>query len=234
MAFPTSETRTDRDDRTGVLLTVGSDRTLTVSLIAELNGLCDRVEDSGGGGPVVIGVGGRSPNGSPAWPGTPEIHLVGKWEGALRRLERLSAAVVAVAQGHCTGPAAEVLLACDYRIGTPDLALEVAGGAASPWPGMALHRLANQVGVARARSLVLFGGVVPAAQAVEIGVLDEVAEDVDAAVAVAHRAARVTSGSELAMRRRLLLDATSTSFEDALGAHLAACDRTLRRDQAAG
>ena len=30
------------------------------------------------------------------------------------------------------------------------------------------------------------------------------------------------------LRRRLLLDAGYTSFEDALGAHLAACDRALR------
>ncbi|MFD5831787.1 enoyl-CoA-hydratase DpgB [Lentzea sp. NPDC060358] len=230
MAFPTSETRPDHP---AVLLTVGSDRTLTAALVAELTGLCDRVEDSGGG-PVVIGVGGPPPGGTPSWPGTAEIHLVGKWENALRRLERLRAAVVAVASGHCTGPAAEVLLASDYRIGTADLVLEVAGGPASPWPGMALHRLANQIGVTRARSLVLFGGAVSPAQALEIGVLDEVVDTVDTAVAAAHRATRVTSGSELALRRRLLLDATTTSFEDALGAHLAACDRTLRRNQAAG
>jgi len=36
-------------------------------------------------------------------------------------------------------------------------------------------------------------------------------------------------GRELSIRRRLLLEAASTSFEDALGAHLAACDRALRR-----
>jgi isomerase DpgB len=35
--------------------------------------------------------------------------------------------------------------------------------------------------------------------------------------------------SELAVRRRLLLEAPSATFEDALGAHLAACDRLMRR-----
>ncbi|KOG89867.1 enoyl-CoA hydratase, partial [Streptomyces varsoviensis] len=36
------------------------------------------------------------------------------------------------------------------------------------------------------------------------------------------------SGKDLAIRRQLLLDARTTSFEDALGPHLAACDRLLR------
>jgi isomerase DpgB len=37
------------------------------------------------------------------------------------------------------------------------------------------------------------------------------------------------AGEELAIRRQLLLDAGHTRFEDALGSHLAACDRALRR-----
>ncbi|MCZ9336264.1 enoyl-CoA hydratase/isomerase family protein, partial [Streptomyces sp. TRM76130] len=36
------------------------------------------------------------------------------------------------------------------------------------------------------------------------------------------------SGKELAIRRQLLFDAANTAFEDALGPHLAACDRALR------
>ena len=31
------------------------------------------------------------------------------------------------------------------------------------------------------------------------------------------------------MRRQLMLDAATTTFENALGSHLAACDRVLRR-----
>ena len=37
------------------------------------------------------------------------------------------------------------------------------------------------------------------------------------------------AGAEHAIRRQLLLEAATTSYEDALGAHLAACDRELRR-----
>jgi len=42
-------------------------------------------------------------------------------------------------------------------------------------------------------------------------------------------AAGTFTGKEVAIRRQLLLDAAQHSFEEALGAHLAACDRALRR-----
>ena len=93
---------------------------------------------------------------------------------------------------------------------------------------MALYRLANQVGAGRARQLALFGTELPADRAAEWGLLDEVVPDPAARSAEVLDAFAGTRGKELAIRRRLLLDAGYTSFEDALGAHLAACDRALR------
>ena len=52
--------------------------------------------------------------------------------------------------------------------------------------------------------------------------------EADAGVVPAVPAQHLGTGRELAIRRRLLLDATTTSYEDALGAHLAACDRAVR------
>jgi isomerase DpgB len=40
--------------------------------------------------------------------------------------------------------------------------------------------------------------------------------------------ASAAPGAELAIRRQLMLEAMTTTFEDALGTHLAACDRALR------
>ncbi|MEK8174877.1 hypothetical protein NKH77_54940 [Streptomyces sp. M19] len=37
------------------------------------------------------------------------------------------------------------------------------------------------------------------------------------------------SDQELAVRRQLLLEAASVEYDEALGVHLAACDRELRR-----
>ncbi|MCC3775015.1 enoyl-CoA hydratase/isomerase family protein [Streptomyces sp. UNOB3_S3] len=202
---------------------------MSEALIAEVGALCDRVEAGTAANPAVV----LRLTGGPAtprqWPGGTGVHLVNKWERALRRLERLSAVTIAVADGRCTGPALEVLLSCDYRIGTPALRLALGTTGGEPWPGMALHRLANQLGVARARRLVLFGAEADAAEAARLGLVDEIADDAMGAAAARTTLARGLSTAELAVRRRLLFDATTTSFEDALGTHLAACDRTLRR-----
>ena len=67
---------------------------------------------------------------SPAnrWPRDLTVALVSKWERALRRLERLPAATIAVADGDCGGPALDALLATDYRIASPAVRLIVPVG----------------------------------------------------------------------------------------------------------
>jgi enoyl-CoA hydratase/carnithine racemase len=89
--------------------------------------------------------------------------------------------------------------------------------------------LARLAGAARARRAVLFGNPIPASEALTLGIADEVTETPDTAVAAAVQRCEGLSGKELALRRQLLLDAMTVSFEDALGPHLAACDRALRR-----
>ncbi|MFC7326965.1 enoyl-CoA-hydratase DpgB [Marinactinospora rubrisoli] len=209
---------------------IGADRPLSASLVAEVEDCCARAEDSGG--PVVLYAAG-TPAGAdvPEWPGDVEIHLVGKWERALRRVERLGAATVAVADGFCTGPALEALLVADHRVATPEATFGLPLGAGGAWPGMVVHRLAGRLG-GRARGLVLFGDRLGAAEAHAAGLVDEVADDVAERVAAVTRSLEGVAGPELAIRRRLLLDAATTGFEEALGAHLASCDRELRRERA--
>jgi isomerase DpgB len=159
------------------------------------------------------------------------IHAVNQWERALRRLERLPTASLAVVDGYCSGLALEVLLATDYRIAASGARLRVPALPEGTWPGMTLYRMANQLGVARVRRLALFGVEIGAVRAAGLGLVDEVGDDV---VALAREALEILGGvpgRELAIRRRLLLDATTTSYEDALGSHLAACDRAVRLAQ---
>ncbi|MFI1971995.1 hypothetical protein BLA24_02470 [Streptomyces cinnamoneus] len=216
-------------------LGVDTAQPLSEFLIGELDGLCDRIEDAGGSAVAVIRLGDATAvTPGTGWPGEVGIHLVNKWERALRRLERVGAVTVAVAAGAAGGPALEVLLACDYRIGGSAMRLSLPGRDGEPWPGMLVHRLANQLGPTRARHLVLFGGEISATQALQLGVLDDVVDDTDSAVAAKAASLTHLTGTELAVRRRLLLDATTTSFEEALGAHLAACDRALRRARPTG
>ncbi|TDC49302.1 enoyl-CoA hydratase/isomerase family protein [Micromonospora sp. KC207] len=212
----------DRDDPVRIELTVDTAQLLGGPLIADFARLCDRIE-AGEAAVAVVRLTGIPPV---AWPGEAGIHVVNKWERVLRRLERSAAVTVALVDGPVGGAALEILLASDYRIAVPGATVALPGAGAF-WPGMALYRLANQVGAAVARRLALFGSVLTAERAAELMVVDEVSQD-PAARAAQLLADRAVDGSALAIRRQLLLDATHTSFEEALGVHLAACDRALR------
>ncbi|MEV3872967.1 enoyl-CoA-hydratase DpgB [Streptomyces sp. NPDC049906] len=202
---------------------------LTTASVAALVDVCDQVEDRPGTGPVIVRTAG-SPG--PDWTAGLDVALVTKWERALRRLERLPAPTVAVASGDTGGPALDAFLAADVRLATPDTRLLVVTDGEATWPGMAAYRLVQQLGTARARRAVLFGAPVPAEDALDLGLLDEVTDDPDTVLTDLTRLAARLTGKEFAIRRQLLFDAATTAFEDALGSHLAACDRALRRTTA--
>ncbi len=116
---------------------------------------------------------------------------------------------------------------------TPDLRLLLSFHEQGTWPGMAGFRLVQQLGLASARRTVLFGEPITAREALDRCLVDQVSTDPGRALAAAARLLRRISGPELAIRRQLAFDAQWMSFEDALGPHLAACDRSLRRTRAA-
>jgi isomerase DpgB len=212
-----------------VELRIDGSKPLTTASIAAVEAVCAAVDSDPATAVLPVYVSG-APGGG--WTRGLDVSLVSKWERALRRLERLGATTVAVASGACGGAALDGLLATDYRIATPDTALSLAGDAEATWPGMAVFRLAQQAGGAPVRRAILFGGRIDAGESVGLGLVDELAEDPHRAlIAVAERV-RALSGAELAIRRRLMAEAASTAFEDALGRHLAACDRVLRRSAA--
>lgn len=210
-------------------LRVDGGRPPTPAAIAAISAVCDRAEDAGGS-PVIVELSGTPDRG---WTGELTVGLVSKWERVLRRLERLPTTTIAVADGDCGGPALDALLATDIRIATPSLRLVPAMAEGATWPGMVLHRLAQQAaGTAAIRHAALFGTPLDAAQALALHLVDEVTNDPAVAVAAAVERTAGFAGTELAIRRQLLLDAHTVPFEEALGAHLAACDRELRRTSA--
>lgn len=215
--------------RAGVELHLDGSRPLTMASVAAVEAACAAVEYDDAAVLLPVHVSGAP---GKEWTQGLDVTLVNKWERALRRLERLGAATVAVASGACGGPALDGLLATDYRIVTPDTSLSLAGDGNTIWPGMTIFRLAQRAGAARVRQAILFGRRIDAREAVELGLVDEMTEDPQAALIAMAERVRGLSGSELAIRRRLMFDAASTDFEDALGRHLAACDRMLRRGAA--
>jgi isomerase DpgB len=202
---------------------------LSAEAVAALADACDSAEDRGDHGRLIVYVSGAPQE---PWLDDVSVALVSRWERGLRRLERLPAATIAVADGDCGGLALDALLATDYRIAASSLRLLVPVASRSIWPGMALYRLSQQAASAAIRRAVLFGTPIEAADAVALRLVDELTDDVVGALALAAGLTCAFSGTELSIRRQLMLDAASVSFEEALGVHLAACDRTLRRASA--
>jgi isomerase DpgB len=214
--------RSNRD----LAIRIDGARPLSAESIAAIGAVCDSAEDRRDCGAVVVHV-----SGAPAEPWARDLNvaLVSKWERGLRRLERLPAATIGVATGGCGGTALDALLATDYRIAATSVRLLVPVDAGATWPGMALYRLSHQAGAAAVRRAVLFGTPIEADDALALGLVDELTDEPGSALAAAAELTGAFSGAELAIRRQLMLDAATVSFEDALGRHLAACDRARRR-----
>lgn len=199
---------------------------LSPATVHAVEAVCDRVGERGSAGVLSAEVSG-APTGS--WTAGAHLDLVTRWERAVRRFERLGIATVALLSGDVGGAALDVLLATDVRVASPDTRLHLQVDGAATWPGMAAYRLVQQAGVAPVRPTVLFGYPIEVAEAAALGLVHEVTDDPSGALARLAWAAAELSGRELAIRRRLMDDDAVTSFEEALGAHLAACDRMLRQ-----
>jgi isomerase DpgB len=207
-------------------LAVDGRRPPTLAAVRDLAALCDRVEDAGPGAAAVLRVTGAPEK---DWVAGLDTALVTKWERTLRRFERLPAVTVAVADGETGGTALDAFLAADLRLAAPGTRLTLPGDGEATWPGMAAFRLVRLLGAGRARRAVLFGDPIGAPEAIGLGLVDDVVDDPDTALTELLSRYGGDGGSELAVRRQLLLDAATTPFEEALGSHLAACDRALRR-----
>jgi enoyl-CoA hydratase len=94
------------------------------------------------------------------------------------RLAALPQPVVAALSGHALGGGLELAMAADLRIAVKAAKLGCPEATLGMIPGwMGTRRLAELIGPARARHLLLLGSPIPAAQACEWGLVTAVAED---------------------------------------------------------
>ncbi|MFE7097141.1 enoyl-CoA-hydratase DpgB [Streptomyces erythrochromogenes] len=208
------------------------DATLSLAELTDtVQALCDEVGTNRATGAVVLRL--ISGGDTPQWPGDVTVSAVNRWERALRRLEKLDAITVAVAAETCAGPALDLLLATDFRIAAGGLRLALPVNDGHFWPGMALYRLVRHLGAQRARQIVMWGTDIPLGRAVGLGLIDETADSIAEALATATALTGRLSNRETALRRQLITEAVTAEYEEALGLHLAACDRELRRLRAA-
>ncbi len=118
-----------------------------------------------------------------------------------RALAAIPKPTVAAITGYALGGGCEVALACDFRIaadnatlGQPEIGLGIIPGAGGT------QRLARLVGSARAKELIFTGRFVKAAEALAIGLVDELAP-ADQVYAVAReRMSRFVGGPALAIK----------------------------------
>jgi len=108
------------------------------------------------------------------------IDLINRCFTALAHLPKLTVAAV---NGVAFGGGFELALACDLRVaaagaevGLTEVRLGIIPGAGGT------QRLARVVGVARAKEMILFGGRVDAQRALAMGLVSEVAADLEGAV----------------------------------------------------
>jgi enoyl-CoA hydratase len=86
--------------------------------------------------------------------------------------------VIAAIRGYCMGGGMDLALACDYRIAAPNAVFGHRGaslGVITGWGGT--QRLPRLIGKARALQMFLLAEMVPAEEALKIGLVDRIADD---------------------------------------------------------
>ena len=122
--------------------------------------------------------------------------------------------------GFALGGGCELALACDFRIaseravfGQPEILLGIIPG------GGGTQRLARLVGPARAKDLIFTGRQVKAAEALAMGLVDEVVAPDELEARVRERAAELARGAVVAqgLAKAAIDRGLDTSLEDGLG-----------------
>ncbi|GAA0526366.1 enoyl-CoA hydratase-related protein [Paractinoplanes ferrugineus] len=159
-----------------------------------------------------------------------------RWIEVQRALELAPKPVIAAINGHALGGGAELSLACDLRIaaasasvGFPEMSLGLFPGAGGS------QRLPRLLGAHRAKLLMIEGRRLGAAEALEIGLVDEVVPDADFAAAVADRAARWARlpTATVGLLKRSIVEGAPLGIDEAMRVEWAAVQRVLATEDAA-
>lgn len=132
---------------------------------------------------------------------TDMVDRSGALQDAVTAVARIAKPTVAAITGYALGGGCELALACDFRVagdnarlGQPEILLGVIPGAGGT------QRLARLIGPARAKDLIFTGRFVDAAEALAIGLVDEVVGADDVYAAARRRVERYVGGPAYALR----------------------------------
>ncbi|MDK1288839.1 enoyl-CoA hydratase-related protein [Pseudoalteromonas umbrosa] len=151
--------------------------------------------------------------------------LYPKWEKCIGRLEKLKNVKIVSCPNKVSQFALELLFVADYRVASNQAGLNLAAAQFDIIPTTFIYRAAHLLGDQQAKKLFLFGQSITANEGVNIGLYDELS---DSAAEVVERVVNTltpTLLNQFSIRRRLIADSHNQSIGEALGSHLAACDR---------
>ncbi|GAA0514851.1 enoyl-CoA hydratase [Paractinoplanes deccanensis] len=159
-----------------------------------------------------------------------------RWVQVQRLLELAAKPVIAAINGYALGGGAELALACDLRIAAASATLGFPETGLGLFPGAGgSQRLPRLLGAHKAKLLMIEGRRMTAAEALEIGLVDEVVPDADFADAVRGRAldwaARPTT--TIGLLKRSVDDAAGKSLDEALAVEWAAVQQVIATEDAA-
>lgn len=121
--------------------------------------------------------------------------------GLFQKIEDFPRPTIAAIRGYCLGGGSELALSCDIRLGAddavmgqPEVKLGIIPGAGAP------HRLTRTVGPGLARELIFTGRLVPAEEAVRIGLLNRMVPAADLLETAREMMQSILKNSHLAVR----------------------------------
>ncbi len=134
-------------------------------------------------------------------------------QGLFRRLDHFPAPTIAMVRGWALGGGCELAMACDLRIagesakfGQPEVSLGIIPGAGGT------HRLAQLIGLGRAKELVFTGKIIDAHEAVKMGLINHCVPDDQLEESTLELAGKIASNSTQAVRlAKLALSSSSES-----------------------
>lgn len=136
-------------------------------------------------------------------------------------IEAMEVPVIAAIDGIAAGGGFELALSCDFRVMTERSRFVMPETRVGLIPGSGgCSRLVRHVGLGRAKELVMLGGSIPAAKAVDVGLATEVVADGQAVNAARKLAERMLSLAPLAVGMAKLILNTCTDVDAGTGRRL--------------
>lgn len=223
---------TEADGVATITLSRAGGNRISMGMVRELTAVCNHLEDSSDARVVVFRGANQSFSEGIDFedfdPNAPmDIHGFNKWEKCCTRIERLPKATIALVDGPAVGGGFQVALVCDLRICTARSSFSLPETHHGFLPGMATFRFAKYVGLGHAKRLMLTGESMGAEQALQLGVVDRVEDDLEAGLAWAIEALGPNHSVAVELTRRLLNESFHTAYENAIGHFLAAQHRAI-------